>query len=476
MVISFVEYIQYEITRTLTNPSKSSQEVERSNQRLCVLVEQVVATNRDLSMRLGRLETQSSRRPIADNLSLMTAAHGDTDSRRSIEYHATGLSSSFESFLHRSRAYEHCHFQHSETSLTSSARRSNVLSTFTSLSLADISNISVFSLPIYASDISNSNYYTFGLPRQHDFSETVYRESGHSRTVANPHSTLNQISGCLETRNYTEVIDRQATKPRNKAKNRHRLLFQSIQRRAEKQQPIQRVDGKEAQTPEEMLAQRPASDDKEIPVPESPQVKYDLGEQHHVAKSTLQAPEPVLQGEPPTSPVYKFETHARTCASCHNPYEVYRLGKCLCDEGHELAQELACFLYSNVNGHEDSKKIEGLYLRSYFFPPDYVQVRGLLRATEELLQDRRPKQMSSPQLMVAQLFRFKNRELRSRARQSTDSLTDSIEDYGSNLAGKVSQSQRPRASSRVSYHSDRNQGSSSQVDYRRRSIIWIYGK
>jgi ssRNA-specific RNase YbeY (16S rRNA maturation enzyme) len=33
---------------------------------------------------------------------------------------------------------------------------------FSSLSLADVSNISVFSLPIYAIDIKNSSWYTFG--------------------------------------------------------------------------------------------------------------------------------------------------------------------------------------------------------------------------------------------------------------------------------------------------------------------------
>ncbi|MCJ1260862.1 hypothetical protein MMC22_000726 [Lobaria immixta] len=219
------------------NYIKSNQEVESSTQRLCILIEQVVATNRDLSTRLCRLETQSSRRPIEDNLSLITAEHGDADARRSIQYHAIGLSSSFERFLHTSRAYGHCHFQHSETSLTSSDRRTNAFSTFTSLSLADISDISVFSLPIYASDISNSHWYTFGLPRQ----------------LMNPLPTLNQSSnpfGRLETGNDAEVIDRRANKPRSNAKNRERLSFQSVQRRAEKQRAIQRVDYQEAQTPE----------------------------------------------------------------------------------------------------------------------------------------------------------------------------------------------------------------------------------
>lgn len=502
------------------NPSKSNQEVESSTQRLCILIEQVVATNRDISTRLCRLETQSSRRPIEDNLSLITAEHGDADARRSIQYHATGLSSSFERFLHTSRAYGHCHFQHSETSLTSSDRRTNAFSTFTSLSLADISDISVFSLPIYASDISNSNWYTFGLPRQRGFSETVHTESVHSRTVMNPLPTLNQSSnpfGRMETGNDAEVIDRRANKPRNNAKNRERLSFQSVQRQAEKQRAIQRVDYQEAQTPEKLqtnnqleeqpqLAKRPASDNEEKQVPESPQVINDLGEQHHVTKSTPLTPEPVLRGVAPTSPalLYKFETHARTGVSCHNPYEVCRLGRRLCDEGHELAQEIACLLYKNPracgrnswektseslhpifsqlffpqacpDGHEDSIEIKDLQLQSYLFPPDYVQIRGLLRAMEKFLQDRRQKHMSSPHPTVAHSLRFKNRESRSRhinPRQSTDSLTDSIQDCGSNLVGKMSQSQRPRALNRVSsYYPNPSQGSFPQVDHRRQSII-----
>jgi hypothetical protein len=35
--------------------------------------------------------------------------------------------------------------------------------------------------------------------------------------------------------------------------------------------------------------------------------------------------------------VYHFETHARKCVYCHNPYEVYRSHERLCDEGYRLA-------------------------------------------------------------------------------------------------------------------------------------------
>lgn len=81
--------------------------------------------------------------------------------------------------------------------------------------------------------------------------------------------------------------------------------------------------------------------------------------------------------------------------------------------------------------HEDSREIKDLQLQSYLFPPDNLQVRGLLRARGGFLQDRHQKHMSSPHPTVAHSLRFKNRGSRSRdfnSRQSTDSLTDSIQD------------------------------------------------
>ncbi|KAH3980383.1 hypothetical protein HBI70_010590 [Parastagonospora nodorum] len=38
---------------------------------------------------------------------------------------------------------------------------------------------------------------------------------------------------------------------------------------------------------------------------------------------------------------YNFESHARKCAYCHDPYEVHRNRERLCDAGHRLAQEIA---------------------------------------------------------------------------------------------------------------------------------------
>jgi hypothetical protein len=38
---------------------------------------------------------------------------------------------------------------------------------------------------------------------------------------------------------------------------------------------------------------------------------------------------------------YRFEMHARKCAFCHNPYDVYRNHEQLCEKGHGFAQEVA---------------------------------------------------------------------------------------------------------------------------------------
>jgi hypothetical protein len=48
---------------------------------------------------------------------------------------------------------------HSETSATTSTRQRAAASIFSALSLADISNLSQYSLPIFIKEISNSRWY-----------------------------------------------------------------------------------------------------------------------------------------------------------------------------------------------------------------------------------------------------------------------------------------------------------------------------
>lgn len=68
----------------------------------------------------------------------------------------------FEEDLTKSRAYRHAGGFNTRFSVMSSAGRSTSMSINSSFSLADISKISVFALPIYSTDLSNSSSYIFG--------------------------------------------------------------------------------------------------------------------------------------------------------------------------------------------------------------------------------------------------------------------------------------------------------------------------
>jgi hypothetical protein len=86
---------------------------------------------------------------------------------------------------------------------------------------------------------------------------------------------------------------------------------------------------------------------------------------------------------------YDFETHARKCAYCNNPYEVHRSHEQLCDVGHRLAQEVARYIYNRADGDTYStvEEDQGKLVRVEI-PSTYDQVRGLLKAIERSLRHR----------------------------------------------------------------------------------------
>lgn len=86
--------------------------------------------------------------------------------------------------------------------------------------------------------------------------------------------------------------------------------------------------------------------------------------------------------------VYYFEQHAKSCAYCHNPYEVHRKHEQLCDHGHRLAQEVAQYIYNGANGQTYSMFEENHKLVRVELPAGFDQVRGLLRAIERSLRHR----------------------------------------------------------------------------------------
>ncbi|KAF2279106.1 uncharacterized protein EI97DRAFT_448816 [Westerdykella ornata] len=86
---------------------------------------------------------------------------------------------------------------------------------------------------------------------------------------------------------------------------------------------------------------------------------------------------------------YDFETHARKCAFCQNPYEVHRNHEQLCDQGHRLAQEVARYIYQGADGETYSREEEeNNKLVRVEIPAGYDQVKGLLKAIERSLRHR----------------------------------------------------------------------------------------
>lgn len=69
--------------------------------------------------------------------------------------------SAFEELLHRSRLYQHAAGRHSETSLGDDGRSALAISIGSSMTLGEVSQISVYALPIYSNELSNPECYEF---------------------------------------------------------------------------------------------------------------------------------------------------------------------------------------------------------------------------------------------------------------------------------------------------------------------------
>lgn len=86
--------------------------------------------------------------------------------------------------------------------------------------------------------------------------------------------------------------------------------------------------------------------------------------------------------------LYYFETHARTCPSCHDPHRVHRSHGRLCSSGHALAQDVALILYSKAEGIEAYAVGDNDALVRVEIPRSYVEIKSLLRAMERSLRKR----------------------------------------------------------------------------------------
>ncbi|KAK5128245.1 hypothetical protein LTR85_002912 [Meristemomyces frigidus] len=167
----------------------SLSEAETSMDRLCDAVNEVLRTNQELSMRLRNIEelhtgpqtgpAVPSAGPDASSLSPESDQGSDSggepiassgDQVRAPHEHSGGLGdggrqSNFEELLHRSRVYRNVDPGDTTPSLMSDARSTLALSICSSLTLGEVSNISVYAIPIYAQDLSNASCYRFGPPQ-----------------------------------------------------------------------------------------------------------------------------------------------------------------------------------------------------------------------------------------------------------------------------------------------------------------------
>ena len=158
--------------------STSIIEIQKTVTKLHGLMEQLLRGDNDLYRRLSGLEGARTLPSGASNIE--TILHDSTDdnddddnatirpamaaNRNTMENvkTSTTISFTFDSVLANSRVYSRFKYlhsnTHSETSLASSTRRTMAISIFSAISLAEISNISVYSLPICAHEVGNPNW------------------------------------------------------------------------------------------------------------------------------------------------------------------------------------------------------------------------------------------------------------------------------------------------------------------------------
>ncbi|KAI0421682.1 hypothetical protein F5X98DRAFT_329061 [Xylaria grammica] len=147
---------------------KSMQEAQSCTQKLRVLVEQILESNRGLAERIGSLEREGS--IISRARSDMIPADNASTMRRVSATRGNKLEPgdmlvkrfAFEQDLESSRAYAEAVYRHSQLSVTSTALYTTALSVFSKLSLSQVSSISFYALPVYATDLHNSELYVFG--------------------------------------------------------------------------------------------------------------------------------------------------------------------------------------------------------------------------------------------------------------------------------------------------------------------------
>ncbi|KAK5676340.1 GTPase activating protein (GAP) for Rho1p [Elasticomyces elasticus] len=185
----------------------SLSEAESSMDRLCDTVNELLRTNQDLSLRLRNMEdlrihresgianeahhdlasgelqdeapSQSGAIDDESNTDLDDTSDAEVMPERAESVHdhqsPTGEGdhqdmkySHFEEMLHRSRVYRHVSDSDYSPSLISDARSTLALSICSSLTLGEVSNISVYAIAVYAIELSNATCYEASVVEQHN--------------------------------------------------------------------------------------------------------------------------------------------------------------------------------------------------------------------------------------------------------------------------------------------------------------------
>jgi hypothetical protein len=128
--------------------SKSAVQAGESLEQLSTLVTEVLQNQKDMAERLRRIEVgpyHSFAGPNPLSLRPGTSGQASTRSAQSIR--------SFEHVLHVTRVYKRAMFKHPRHSTITVATQTTERSLLSGISLSEISNISVFNLPVYSFEI-----------------------------------------------------------------------------------------------------------------------------------------------------------------------------------------------------------------------------------------------------------------------------------------------------------------------------------
>ena len=133
-------------------------------------IEQVLSNNEAMMNRLRAFDEPEipSSLPLIDHKSENSASTASNHSNKGPRLgqkappQRNALGFAFEEELLSSSVYKRPLFSQSGASLITSSTRTTSASILSSLSISDVSNISILAVPIYANEISNSQRYAFG--------------------------------------------------------------------------------------------------------------------------------------------------------------------------------------------------------------------------------------------------------------------------------------------------------------------------